>query len=385
MAERKNEPTRGFGEGLFEGGGDALRALVEGVVQALIGAEAGEHFGAPWNAKGLPRPNGYRNGYKERHLLTRTGTLRLRLPQARNASFFPSCLERWQTSEQALAACMGEMMLKGVSTRKVSKLAEEMLGVAISASTVSNLVKAIEPKVEAFRNRPLGIYRYLLVDARFDKVRMGPRVMSRGFLWAMGVTMDGQREVLGFLDWAGETERAWAEFFRLLKERGLTGVELAVSDAHGGLVKAVEEAFPGAMWQECQTHFTRRVLDLVRDTDKAAVHADLRLVLEANSRERAEEEKALMEKHWGQKYPKLVPYLDEHFESVLAVLNVPPGHRKRLRTTNHIERENQELKRRGRTIRIWPNPASRDRVYGALLMEQNEKWMGITWLMPEGA
>lgn len=385
MAEGKFEPGRGFGEGLFADGGEGVRALVEEVVQALIGTEADKHFGVPWNAKGLPRPNGYRNGLKGRELRTRMGTLKLRLPQARNGSFFPSCLERWQTSEQALAATLGEMVIKGVSTRKVSQLAEAMLGVAVSASTVSNLVKAIEPKVTAFRERPLGTYRYLLVDARFDKVRENHRVMSRAFLWAAGVTPDGQREVLGWLDWSSETGRAWAELFRMLKERGLTGVELVVSDAHEGLVKGIEAAFPGSMWQQCQTHFMRRALDLTRETDKTALCEDLRMILQASSRERAEEEKALLEKHWGKKYPKLVAYLEDHFDSVLAVLNLPAGHRKRLRTTNHVERVNQELKRRGRTVRIWPNPASRDRLYGALLMEQHERWVGITWLKQEGA
>ncbi len=385
MAEGKFEPGRGFGEGLFADGGEGVRALVEEVVQALIGTEADKHFGVPWNAKGLPRPNGYRNGLKGRELRTRMGTLKLRLPQARNGSFFPSCLERWQTSEQALAATLGEMVIKGVSTRKVSQLAEAMLGVAVSASTVSNLVKAIEPKVNAFRERPLGTYRYLLVDARFDKVRENHRVMSRAFLWAAGVTPDGQREVLGWLDWSSETGRAWAELFRMLKERGLTGVELVVSDAHEGLVKGIEAAFPGSMWQQCQTHFMRRALDLTRETDKTALCEDLRMILQASSRERAEEEKALLEKHWGKKYPKLVAYLEDHFDSVLAVLNLPAGHRKRLRTTNHVERVNQELKRRGRTVRIWPNPASRDRLYGALLMEQHERWVGITWLKQEGA
>lgn len=379
------QPGRGFGEGLFTDGGEGVRALVEEVVQALIGAEADEHFGVPWNAKGLPRPNGYRNGLKGRELRTRIGTLKLRLPQARNGSFFPSCLERWQTSEQALAATLGEMVIKGVSTRKVAQLAEEMLGVEVSASTVSNLLKAIEPKVNAFRERPLGSYRYLLVDARFDKVRENHRVMSRAFLWAAGVTPEGQREVLGWLDWSSETGRAWSELFGMLKERGLTGVELVVSDAHEGLVKGIEAAFPGSMWQQCQTHFMRRALDLARAVDKGALWEDLRMILQASSRERAEEEKALLEKHWRKKYPKLVAYLEDHFDSVLAVLNVPAGHRKRLRTTNHVERVNQELKRRGRTIRIWPNPASRDRLYGALLMEQHERWVGITWLKPEVA
>lgn len=159
LAERQFGPRTGLGEGLFAGGGHALRALVEEVVQELLAVEADRHFGAPWNAKGLARPNGHRNGFKGRELRTRVGMLRLRLPQARNGSFFPSCLERWQTSEQALATTLGEMVVQGISTRKAAHLAQEMLGVEVSASTVSNLVKAIEPKVEGFRNRPLGCFR----------------------------------------------------------------------------------------------------------------------------------------------------------------------------------------------------------------------------------
>lgn len=200
-----------------------------------------------------------------------TLTLKLRLPQAGNGSFFPSCLGRWQTSEQALAATLGEMVIKGVSTRKVAQLAEEMLGVEVSASTVSNLSKAIEPKVKAFRERPLGSYHYLLVDARFDKVRENHRVTSRAFLWAAGVTVESQWEVLGWLDWSSETGRTGAELFRQLKGQGLTGVELVVSDVHEGLVRASEGALPGAMWQQCQTHFMRRALDLARDVDKGAL------------------------------------------------------------------------------------------------------------------
>ena len=385
MTDVKFEGMEALKEGLFSGGGDALRELVQEMVQQVIQGEADEHFGAPWNAKGILRPNGYRNGFKERQMSTRVGELSLRMPQARNGSFFPSCMERWQTSEQALMAVMAEMYVKGVSTRKVSQLVEEMCGVEVSASTVSNMVKAIEPRVEAFRNRPLGKYQYLVVDARFDKVREGNRVESRAFLWAMGVPWEGQREVLGFLDWPGETTRAWAEFFRRLKARGLVGVSLVVSDAHGGLVKALEEAFPGACWQECQTHFMRRALDLVRDLDTKEVYEDLRQLLEASSQDRACEAEARLRVRWEERYPKLSAYVEAHREAILAVLNIPPGHRKRLRTTNHVERMNQELKRRGRTIRIWPNGAARDRVYGALLMEQNERWACTTWLKPTSA
>ena len=383
MAAIQFESPEGLREALFKGEGTALRELIQSIVQEVIQVEADEHFGAGWNAKGEDRPNGYRNGFKDRSMKTRVGELSLRLPQARNGSFFPSCLERWKTSEQALMSTAVEMYLKGVSTRKVSKLVEDMCGAEVSASTVSNLIKMIEPRVEGFRRRPLGEYLYLIVDARYDKVRNGDRVESRAFLWGMGVTKDGQREVLGFLDWHGESERSWSEFFTGLKKRGLHGVSLVVSDAHSGLVKAIEEAFPGACWQECQTHFTRRALDFVRDLDKKEVHEDLRLLLEASNQERAREAESRIQARWEKTYPKLITYLEEHKDAVLAVLNVPVGHRKRLRTSNHVERVNQELKRRGKVVRIWPNAAARDRAYGALLMELNEQWAGITWLKPE--
>jgi len=220
------------------------------------------------------------------------------------------------------------------------------------------------------------------VDARFDKVRDGNRVESRAFLWAVGVNEQGQREVLGFLDWPGETGRAWAEFFRRLKARGLHGANLVVSDAHGGLITAIEEAFPGACWQECQTHFMRRALDLVKDLDTKEVYQDLRQLLEANSPDWAKAAEVRLQTRWEGQYPKLLAYVEAHREAVLAVLNIPLSHRKRLRTTNHVERMNQELKRRGKTVRIWPNPAARDRMYGALLLEQNDRWACTTWLKP---
>jgi transposase-like protein len=382
MATIQFESPEGLREALFSGEGTALRELIQSMVQEVIQIEANEHFGAGWNTKGEERPNGYRNGFKDRSMKTRVGELSLRLPQARNSSFFPSCLDRWKTSEQALMSTVVEMYLKGVSTRKVSKLVEDMCGVEVSASTVSNLIKTIEPRVEAFRRRPLGEYAYLIVDARYDKVRNGDRVESRAFLWGMGVANDGQREVLGFLDWHGESERSWSEFFNGLKKRGLHGVSLVVSDAHSGLTKAIEEAFPGACWQECQTHFTRRALDYVKDLDRKEIHEDLRLFLEASSQDRAKEAESRMQARWNNKYPSLINYVEEHKDAVLAVLNVPAEHRKRLRTSNHVERVNQELKRRGKVVRIWPNAAARDRTYGALLMELNEQWAGITWLKP---
>jgi transposase-like protein len=234
--------------------------------------------------------------------------------------------------------------------------------------------------VEAFNTRSLGKYRYLLVEARFDKVREGKRVVSRAFLWAMGVNDEGEREVLGFLDWGGETEVAWETFFAALKRRGLKGVELVVSDAHEGLQGAALRAFPGAGWQECQAHFLRRAIEQVKKGDQKPFRNDVRLILQAADRAQCNDLLKLLKDRWEAKAPKAVEYVEEHLEGLVAVLAFPAGHHKRLRTTNSVERENQELKRKGHLVRIWPNAESRARIYGALLMEKNEAWMGTVWL-----
>jgi len=406
MAEMKFEVPEGIGEGLFsEPSGEGFRVLVEAMTQALINTQAEAHFGVPWNAKGLDRPNGYRNGYKPRGLQTVAGALALEVPQARDGSFRPTIFDRWQRSEKAMLAACGEMVLAGVSNRKVTKLAEEAFGAAVSASLVSQLMKDLEPALEAFRTRPLGVFRYLLVDARFDKVREGHRVSSRAFLWATGVNEKGEREVLGWLDWRGggsisESRRrsgathcvaigggevSWETLLKDLISRGLRGVQLVVSDAHAGLVKAAGEAFPGAAWQECQAHFLRRAVEQVKTADQKMFRSDVRAVLHAPDHERAMDEMKLLRERWSEKTPKAVEYVEEHLDGLLAVLEFPEAHHKRLRTTNMVERVNEELKRKGRLVRTWPNAASRERMYGALLMEQHESWAGITWLKMEGA
>jgi transposase-like protein len=267
----------------------------------------------------------------------------------------------------------------------VTKLAEEAFGANVSPSLVSQLMKELEPALEAFRTRPLGAFPYLLVDARFDKVREDHRVSSRALLWASGVNEKGEREVLGWLDWRGETEVSWETLFNDMKVRGLKGVQLVVSDAHGGLVTAAGAAFPGAAWQECQAHFLRRAVEQVKTIDQKAFRSDVRAVLHAPDRERAMDEMKLLRERWGKKAAKAVEYVEAHLDSLLAVLDFPEAHHKRLRTTNMVERVNEELKRKGRLVRTWPNAASRERTYGALLMEQHEAWVGVTWLKMQGA
>jgi len=381
MAELKFEVPEGAVEGLFsQPGGEGFRVLVEAVTQALINSQADAHFEAPWNARRQERPNGYRNGFKERTFQTVAGALDLSVPQARNGSFRPTLFERWQRSERALLAACGEMVLAGVSNRNVTRLAEEAFGASVSPGLVSQLLKDLDPAVEAFNTRPLGRFRYVLVDARFDKVREGKQVRSRAFLWAMGVNDDGEREVLGFLDWGGETEVAWETFFTTLKRRGLNGVDLVVSDAHEGLCGAVLRAFPGSSWQECQAHFLRRAIEQVKKADQKTFREDVRAIVQATNRVRSEQLLQLLRNRWEEKSPRAVAYVEEHLDDLLAIQALPESHHKRLRTTNIVERFNQELKRKGRLVRIWPNVESRARIYGALLMEQSETWMGTAWL-----
>jgi transposase-like protein len=381
MADLQFEVPEGAVEGLFsQPGGEGFRALVESVVQALINSQADEHFGAPWNARGVERPNGYRNGYKARGFQTVAGEMNLSVPQARNGSFRPTLFERWQRSERAMMAACAEMVLLGVSNRNVTKLAEEAFGASVSPGLVSQLLKDLDPAVEAFNERPLGRFRYLLVDARFDKVREGKRVRSRAFLWAMGVNDEGEREVLGFMDWGGETEVAWETFLAALKRRGLKGVDLVVSDAHEGLCEALLKAFPGSSWQECQAHFLRRAIEEVKKNDQKAFREEVRNIIQAATRANTDKLLRVLKDAWEEKAPKAVAYVEEHLEGLVAIQALPQGHHKRLRTTNIVERFNQELKRKGRLVRIWPNAESRARIYGALLMEQSEAWIGTIWL-----
>jgi transposase-like protein len=278
-----------------------------------------------------------------------------------------------------MAAC-AEMVLLGVSNRNVTKLAEEAFGASVSPGLVSQLLKDLDPAVEAFNERPLGRFRYLLVDARFDKVREGKRVRSRAFLWAMGVNDEGEREVLGFMDWGGETEVAWETFLAALKRRGLKGVDLVVSDAHEGLCEALLKAFPGSSWQECQAHFLRRAIEEVKKNDQKAFREEVRNIIQAATRANTDKLLRVLKDAWEEKAPKAVAYVEEHLEGLVAIQALPQGHHKRLRTTNIVERFNQELKRKGRLVRIWPNAESRARIYGALLMEQSEAWIGTIWL-----
>jgi len=352
---------------------NGLAVLVEQVINQVLDAQAAEHLKAGRYER-TPEREGYRNGYRERQLKTRVGELNLEVPRVRSGHFSTDLFRRYQRSEQALLLAMVEMVVNGVSTRKVRAVVQELCGTEFSHSTVSELCKGLDEVVGQWKNRELGEYPFVLVDAMVIRVRKDGRVRLSSVLIATGISREGYREILGLALGDSETEASWVEFFESLKTRGLRGVDLVVSDDHRGLVKAVETCFQGATWQRCQTHFTRNILDACPRALQGELHGRLRLIFEAPDMVTARRllEEVLQE--YSERAPKAVKCLEDGFEDAMAVMALPERYRKRLRTTNGVERLNQEVRRRERVIRIFPNEDSALRLLGAVLMEIDESW-----------
>jgi putative transposase len=362
--------------GLFVSSGrdEAFSKLLEEIFNQVLIEQSKEQIGAePYER--TDKRTGYRNGFRERELTTRVGTLNLRIPRHRTGEFSTELFERYQRSEQALVLAMMEMVINGVSTRKVETITEELCGKKFSKSTVSALCQRLDPLVRSFQTRPLeSHFPFLIVDALYLKVRENNRVQPRGLLIAIGINKEGQREIIGFRVANTESESSWSEFFESLKERGLQDVHLVTSDNHKGLVNAIKKHFQEASWQRCQTHFSRNILDKTPKSLQPEIKEDLRQLYEAIDLESARKVRDQIIAKYETKAPKAVSLLDEAFDDITAVLILPLKYRKRLRTTNGAERLNQEIRRRERVIRIFPNEASVIRLLGALLMEQDEKW-----------
>ena len=352
-----------------------LKTLLEAVLDQVLEAEMTEHIGAEPYERTQHRRT-YRNGYRARQLTTRVGTLTLRVPQSRDGSFSTELFRRYQRSEQALVLALMEMVVQGVSTRKVTRITDRLCGTSFSKSTVSALCADLDTRVQAWRNRPLKQrYPFLIVDAIVLKVRRDGAVRSTSALVAIGINEQGHREVLGLDIGDSETEGTWARFFSSLKERGLRGVELIASDNHGGLVKAARRHFQGAMWQRCQAHFTRNGLKVTPKHLRSEMTAWLRRIFRSENQAEARAAfEALAEELEG-KAEAALEVLEDGLEDAIAVLVLPAKYRRRLRTTNMLERLNEELRRRERVIRIFPNEASALRMIGALLVEQHEAWI----------
>ncbi len=352
---------------------DFLRGIVERALQAILEEEMTAHLGAARYERGEGR-RGYRNGAKPRTLTTRVGTIELRVPQDREGTFSTELFARYQRSEQALVATLMEMYLQGVSTRKVAAITEELCGTTFSKSHVSAVVGRLDPELQAWRTRPLtAAYPYLVVDARYEHARVDGRVVTLGVLVVAGVRDDGRREVLAIEEADTESEATYHELFKRLKERGLRGVELVTSDDHRGLTAAIERHFQGASWQRCQVHFMRNLRGMVGTKHRARLGEDLRGVFGAATL--AQARAAGRACGWTASHPLVAAKLDDDLEACLACYAFPATHRARIRTTNGLERLNQELKRRTRVVRIFPNREAVKRLVTALAMEQSEEWV----------
>lgn len=376
MAQFNITITEELLHGLFLSNGkdEAFSKLLEEIFNQVLLAQSTEQLGAEPYERTEGR-TAYRNGTRERQLTTRIGTLTLRIPRHRNGQFSTELFMRYQRSEQALVLAMMEMVINGVSTRKIESITEELCGKKFSKSTISTLCKNLDPMVNAFRTRPLkSHYPFLMVDAIYVKVRENKRIQSRGLLIAIGINEEGHREVVGFQLANSESENSWGEFFGSLKERGLKDVRVVTSDDHKGLVNAVRKHFQGASWQRCQTHFSRNMLDHAPKALQPEIKEDLRRLYESVDLESARKVRDQIIAKYEARAPKATNLLDEAFDDITAVLALPLRYRKRLRTTNGVERLNEEIRRRERVIRIFPNEASVIRLMGALLMEQDEKW-----------
>ncbi len=319
-----------------------------------------------------------RNGYYERGWTTRIGTLNLSVPRTRDGKFSPTVFERYQRNEKALLTTMLEMYVSGVSTRKVSQVVEELCGKKVSKSFISDLTQQLDPMVKEWQYRSLleTKFPFIMVDVLYIKVREEHRVISKSCHIALGITEEGEREIIGLMIQNGESEESWSTFFDYLKQRGLNGTQLVISDAHAGLISSIRKSFAGASWQRCQVHFMRNILSSVPKKDSKPFREAMKTIFRFSDIDLARTAKNNLLEAYVDKtpYQKACQKLDEGFEDAFQYTVVGGGH-SRLKSTNLIERLNQEVRRREKVIRIFPNVASANRLIGAVLIDLHEEWI----------
>jgi putative transposase len=357
---------------------DWLRDLVEEVVQQVLEGEMDEALGAQKGER-TPVRRGYRSGYYPRTLVTRVGKLTLRVPQDRNGYFRTEVFERYQRSEKALVVALSEMYIQGVSTRKVKEVTEQLCGHEFSSSTISRMTESLDSDLEKFARRRLEEeYPYLILDARYEKVREDGVVASRAVQVAIGINWEGRRSVLAVELAERESTSSWKDFLLRLKERGLRGVVTVISDDHAGLRRSIPEVLPEAAWQRCYVHFLRNALDhMPRKKDDDCL-TELRWIYERRNVQEARQDLAAWLTKWEGRYPKLCEWVENNIEETLTFYRLPQAHHKHLKSTNMLERLNEELKRRTLVVRIFPNAASCLRLTRALAVETDEDWVEAT-------
>lgn len=365
-----------FLTGLFEQSPDrAFGKLMQQMLNQILLAESEEQLAAKAYERTSERMD-YRNGSRPRTLTTRVGKLQLEVPRHRNVPFQTLLFEQYQRKEQALIVTMAEMVVQGVSTRSVQKVTEELCHEKFSRSTVSHLCKTLDGPVREFRYRKLsGTYPFVMVDAMYVKVREDHKVVSKALYVALGINEQGKKEILGFDVFASETETGWIEFLCGLKDRGLNQVDLVVSDAHKGLVKAIQEVFPEAVWQRCQVHFVRNILGKTPKKYATGLATDLRTMFQAATIQEARRLRDQIYVDYESVAPEAMKLMEAGFESTMGIMHLPSKYRIILRTTNILERENRELRRREAAIQIFPNRDSVIRLMGSVLMDDHKDYI----------
>lgn len=361
-------------EQIAANGLDALPELIRIIITTAMHAERQNYLGVSPNERS-PERRGQANGYKPKTVTTRVGQVTFAVPQVREGGFYPQALERGLRSERALTLALAEMYVQGVSTRKVAAITEQLCGCEVSSTQVSAAAAQLDAVLEAWRSRALSACPYLFLDARYEKVRQDGQVRDAAVLVAVGVTLQGKRQVLGVSVALSEQEAHWRSFLQSLVARGLSGIQLIISDAHQGLGAARRAVFGGVPWQRCQFHIQQNAQAYVpRQEMKAEVASDIRAIFNALNRAEAD---ALLSKT-VQKYhksaSKLAAWLESTIAEGLTVVAFPEAHRRLIRTTNGVERLNKELRRRTRVVGIFPNEASCLRLVSAILMEISDEW-----------
>jgi Transposase and inactivated derivatives len=355
---------------------DFQRSIVQTALQEFLEAEMTEHIGANPYERSDDR-TGLRNGYKARVLNLKVGQVYLDIPQARDGSFHTELFSRYQRSERAFTLAIIEMWLKGVSTRKVWQITHALSSITFSKSTVSELCKSLDEHVAAWKTKDLSAhtYPYLFVDALYEDIRVGGRVVSEGILIAAAIRDDGKREIVDVAVADTESAASYNDLFSSLKERGLGGVILVTSDAHAGLKSAIKRYFHGASWQRCQIHFMRDIAKKISLKHRSELMDDLSSIFEIDKRGQAMTQASALADKWRSKAPRVALMLDEDIEQCLSALAFPEDHRKAIRTNNFMERINKEIRRRDKVIEIFPNEASALRLISALCIEYSEQWI----------
>jgi transposase-like protein len=361
-------------EQLSSQGLDALPELFRILINSAMLLERQKFLGAAPHERTENR-TGYANGYKDKTLDLRVGRTTVQVPQVRDGNFYPQCLEKGTRSERALKLALAEMYVQGVSTRKVAAITEQLCGFEVSSTQVSRAAQEMDATLQAWRERPLGEYAYLYLDARYEKVRRNGLVQRAAVLIAVGIGLDGKRTVLGVSVALSEHEVHWRGFLQSLVARGLRGVRLVISDAHEGLQAAIRAVLGGVPWQRCQFHLQQNASKYVPKLEmKAMVAADIRAVFNAPDRDEADALLRRMVQKYEPTAPKLAAWMEENLPEGLTVFAFPAAHRRLLRTTNGLERVNRELRRRSRVASIFPNEASCLRLMSAVLMETSDDW-----------